>query len=170
MSLGPELKEMFQRYQFSYHLENQLYNDSDHILVGFHIEEAVYAPRYYGYGAHKEYGDRKGLARHIDSEISHKAPDTVLILLKATPEVIKQRMKTTPHTRTVLKEEDIESVLDEFDEQFRSSFIRNKLTIDTSESTVKESLQEFVTNIGPFLSDKDRLRIQANQILKNQTN
>ena len=170
MSLGPELKEMFQRYQFSYHLENQLYNDSDHILIGFHIEEAVYAPRYYGYGGEKEYGDRKGLARHIDSEISHKAPDTVLILLKTTPEVIKKRMKTTPHTRTVLKEEDIQSVLDEFDEEFRNSFIRNKLTIDTSESTINESLQEFITNIGPFLSDKDRLRIQANQILKNLTN
>ena len=56
---------------------------------------------------------------------------------------------------------------DEFDEEFRSSFIRNKLTIDTSNSTVKESLQEFVTNIGPFLSDRDRLRIQANQILKS---
>jgi hypothetical protein len=79
-------------------------------------------------------------------------------------------MKTTPHTRTVLKEEDIQSVLDEFDEEFRNSFIRNKLTIDTSESTIDESLQEFVTNIGPFLSDKDRLRIQANQILKNLTN
>ena len=62
------------------------------------------------------------------------------------------------------------SVIDEFDEEFRSSFIRNKLTIDTSESTVEESLQEFVSNIGPFLSDRDRLRIQANQILKNETN
>ena len=79
-------------------------------------------------------------------------------------------MKTTPHTRTGLKEEDIQSVIDEFDEEFRSSFIRNKLTIDTSESTVEESLQEFVSNIGPFLSDRDRLRIQANQILKNETN
>ena len=137
--------------------------------MGFHIEEAVYAPRYYGYGGYKEYGDRKGLARHIDSEIAKKAPDTVLILLKATPEIIKERIKTTPHTRTVLKEEDIQSVIDEFEEEFRSSFIRNKLTIDTSESTIEESLQEFVSNIGPFLSDRDRLRIQANQILKNQT-
>ena len=67
----------------------------------------------------------------------------------------------------LLKEKDIKPVLDEFDEEFRSSFIRNKLTIDTSNSTVKESLQEFVTNIGPFLSDRDRLRIQANQILKS---
>ena len=106
----------------------------------------------------------------MDSEITKKAPDTVLILLKATPEAIKERMKTTPHTRTVLKEEDIQSVIDEFDEEFRSSFISNKINIATSESTVEESLQEFVSNIGPFLSDKDRLRIQANQILKNETN
>jgi len=169
MSLGPELKEMFQRYQFSYHLENILYNDSDHILVGFHIEESVYAPRYYGYGGHKEYGDRKGLARHIDSEINKKAPDTVLILLKATPEVIKQRMQTTPHSRTVLREEDIESVLDEFEEEFRNSFLRYKLTIDTSQSTVKQSLNEFITMIGPLLSDRDRLRMQATQILKKQS-
>ena len=44
MDLGPVLKEMFTRYQFAYHLSPQLYRDSDHILIGFHIEEAVYAP------------------------------------------------------------------------------------------------------------------------------
>ena len=90
MSLGPELKEMFQRYQFHYHLMPQLYRDTDHIMVGFHIEEAVYAPLYYGYGRAGEYGDRESLVRHIETDIIEAAPDTVLVLLKASPEVVRE--------------------------------------------------------------------------------
>ena len=114
MALGPELKEMFQRYQFSYHLSQTLYDDTDHILIGFHIKDAVYAPRYYGYGGKGGYGDRESFARHIETEIIEKAPDTVLVLLKATPEVIRERIKTSPHTRPVLKDKDVDEVLDQF--------------------------------------------------------
>ena len=138
-----------------------------HIIVVWVDNEAGVLARVIGLFSGRGYNIESLAVAEVDKK---KHVSRITIVTKGTPEVIKQRMQTTPHTRTVLKEEDIESVLDEFDEQFRSSFIRNKLTIDTSESTVKESLQEFVTNIGPFLSDKDRLRIQANQILKNQTN
>ena len=168
MELGPELKEMFQRYQFDYHLGPQLYRDSDHILVGFHIEEAVYAPRYYGYGRTGEYGDRASLARHMDLEIMQRAPDTVLIHVKASPEVIRERMRTEPHERTVLKEEDVDAVLDEFQYHFSHSLLRYRMTLDTSEATVEQTKAEFVEQIGPHLSDADRLRMQAHSALKRE--
>ena len=161
MELGPELKEMFQRYQFSYHLSEMLYRDSDNILVGFHIEDAVYAPRYYGYGAKGEYGDRSSMARHIEPEIMEKAYDTVLIHVKASPEVIARRMKTSPHERTVLREEDIEEVLEEFQYHFTHSSLRYRMTLDTTEATVEETMKQFVEQIEPLLTQADRMRMQA---------
>ncbi len=161
MSLGPELKEMFQRYQFSYHLSPMLYRDTDHILVGFHIEDAVYAPLYYGYGRKGEYGDRESFARHFETEILEMAPETVLLLLKASPEVIADRMKKTPHARTVLKEGDIDHVLERFEYHFSHSHLRYKLTLDTSKASVEETLKQFVEAYEPHLSDRDRLRMQT---------
>ncbi len=66
LALGPKAKEMYQRYMIEYHLA-PFEGSKDHIVVGFHIEEAVYAPLYYGYGKPREYGDRSWFARHIDT-------------------------------------------------------------------------------------------------------
>ena len=166
MQLGPELKEMFQRYQFSYHLSNLLYRDSDHILVGFHIEEAVYAPRYYGYGGKGEYDDRESMARSVELEIMEQAQDTVLVFVKASPEVIAERMRTNPHERTVLKEEDIEETVEAFEHHASHSLLRYRMTLDTSEATVEETMREVVEKIEPHLSQADRLRIQTRATLR----
>ena len=88
MVLSPKLKEMFQRYVLEYHLGPSFYAHPDHGLVGFHIEEAVYAPLYYGYGGPGAYADRRVLARSIETEIVEKAPETVLMPLKASGDVI----------------------------------------------------------------------------------
>ena len=161
MSLGPELKEMFQRYQFHYHLMPQLYRDTDHIMVGFHIEEAVYAPLYYGYGREGEYGDRESFCRHIETDILEAAPDTVLVLLKASPEVIRERMKTATHARAVLRDEDVEHILERFEYHYGHSHLRYKFTLDTSSATPDETLQEFIENYIPHMSERDQLRIQT---------
>ena len=110
LALSPRLKEMFQRYMMNYHFHPAFYSDPDHNLVGFHIEEAVYAPLYYGYGGRGEYADRAALARAFDEEIMQHAPDTVLVLVRARPEVIAQRMREQPHERPVVQEKDIEYV------------------------------------------------------------
>ena len=165
MSLGPELKEMFQRYQFAYHLAPMLYRDTDHILIGFHIEEAIYAPLYYGYGRKGEYGDRESFCRGVEVEILEKAPDTVLVFLKSDPEVIRERMRTDPHDRTVLEDKDIEHVLDRFQYHYDHSHLRYKFTLDTSKSTVDETLQEFIENYTPHLSERDQLRILTRKTL-----
>ncbi len=163
LALSPQLKELFQRYMMNYHFHNDFYSDPDHNLVGFHIEEAVYAPLYYGYGAPGEYGDRVALARAMDAEIVQHAPDTVLILLRAGREVITQRMRTAPHTRAVVKEADIDHLLARFEEEYRNSLIRKKFTLDTSDATIEQTLAEFAAQIKKHLSQADRLRVLAHQ-------
>ena len=134
LALSPRLKEMFQRYMMNYHFHSAFYSDPDHNLVGFHLEEAVYAPLYYGYGGRGEYGDRAALARAFDEEVMQHAPDTVLVLLRARPEVIAQRMREQPHERPVVQEKDIEHVLQRFEEEYRDSLIRKKFALDTSDA------------------------------------
>ncbi len=164
--LGPTLKEMFTRYQFAYHLSPQLYRDSDHILIGFHIEEAVYAPLYYGYGGAGEYGDRVSMAHGLEKEIIEAAPDTVIIHVKASADVIRKRMTDNPHERGIIQEKDIEHILERFQYHYGHSLLRYRFELDTSEATVEETMKEFVTKIGPLLSDRDRLRMQAHALLQ----
>ena len=163
LALSPRLKEMFQRYMMNYHFHSAFYSDPDHNLVGFHIEEAVYAPLYYGYGGRGEYGDRAALARSFDEEVMQHAPDTVLVLLRARPEVIAQRMREQPHERPVVQEKDIEHVLQRFEEEYRDSLIRKKFALDTSDATVEQTLAEFAGAIKEHLSETDRLRLLAHQ-------
>ena len=89
------------------------------------------------------------------------APDTVLMLVKASPDVIRRRMAENPHENGLVKDEDVERVLEAFQEQYDESFIRKKFDIDTSEATVEESLSEFLEKLQPHLSDSDRLWIMS---------
>jgi hypothetical protein len=165
LALSPRLKEMFQRYIIEYHLNPSFYSDPDHNLVGFHIEEAVYAPLYYGYGGKYQYGHRTRLARAIEKEIMTRAPDTVLVLLKASAEVIAERMRENPQPHGLVQEKDIEYVLERFEDEYQASLIRKKFVLDTTTATVEETLAEFVTQIKPHLSDADRMRILTHQAL-----
>ena len=46
LALPGAIKERYQRFQVQYHVR-LLHRYDDIILVGFHIEEAIYGPRYY---------------------------------------------------------------------------------------------------------------------------
>ena len=166
LGLSPRLKEQFQRYVIDYHLQPAFYSDPDHNLVGFHIEEAVYAPLYYGYGGKGQYAERTTLARAVEKTIMQKAPDTVLILLNASAEVIAKRMRENLHPRPVVLEQDIAHVLQRFDEEYQNSLIRRKFVLDTTTTTVAETLQQFATQIEPYLTDTDRLRMLAHKALQ----
>jgi shikimate kinase len=155
----PFLRRVFLTYMIDYHMNPAFYSDPDHNMVGFHIEEAVYAPLYYGYTENIEFG----LARYVEKTIMQRAPDTVLILMKASPEVIARRMKEDPHSNEVLQEKDIDHVLGRFEEEYGWSLLRKHFELDTTSATVEETLAEFVDKIEPFLSDTDRLRIATHQ-------
>jgi shikimate kinase len=159
LALSPALKEEFLRYIISYHLSPSFMSAPDHLMVGFHFEEAVYAPMYWGYGQKGEYAERSMLARYTEKDLLSAAPDTVLVLLKASPDVIRRRMKESPHRRQIMKDEDDERSLELFDEQFTDTLIRSKFEIDTSSATMDETLAEFVRGILPMLTDADRLRM-----------
>ena len=162
----PRFREMFQRYQMEYHLSDGFYGDPDHMLTGFHIEDAVYAPLYYGYGGPGEYAERSLLARSMEREIMKKAPDTVLILMKASRDTIAKRMSENPHSHTVVQEKDIDDVLERFDQEYGNSWIRRKFELDTSTATVEETLSEFDAKIKPILSHADRTRVLAFRALE----
>ena len=146
----PQIKEMLQRFMISYHVSESFYGNSDHNLMGAHIEEAVYAPLYYGYGgkdsgaaSRSPEGQRTEMARHFEEEVLERAPEVVLVLVEASPEVIRERMRANVFpgadtvaaqhrskpfgepTRGVVQQEDVELVVDKFREEFAASLIRD---------------------------------------------
>ena len=141
------IKERFQRFQIAYHV--RLVHKYQHVLLtGFHIEEMVYGQRYY-------YPD---LARPVETPQAWEKDmpsDMILVLLTASPEVIKQRMKDAPHDYPIVPESDIEEVQAAFREEFRNSFFKQKFEIDTSTLTPYALLQSFLAQSFPYLSAAD---------------
>jgi hypothetical protein len=164
LGLTPKLKEMLQRYHMEYHLHDSFYRQPDHIQVGAYIEEGIYAPLYFGYGDTGEYADRRQASRSYETQILDRAPDTVLVLVKASAEVIERRMAEWPHHNGVLKREDIGPVLARFEEEYDASLLRHKIVIDTSTATVDESMAELADKLAPLLSEADRDRMEAHQM------
>ena len=172
MRMSPAFKERFQRYQMAYHAGGAFLSGDDHLLVGYHIEEAVLAPLYYGYGERGAYADRSVYARRIERDIMKDSPDTILVLLTARAEAIRERMRRDPMPRDqkgrrpgVLREEDVAHVLQRFQEEFAASLIRRKFVIDNSDLSPEETLSEFAWKAQKFLSQEDRMRIAARQVL-----
>ncbi len=166
LALSPNVLKMFQRYHVDYHLSESFYSDPHHIIIGLHFDEAVYAPRYFGYGMKDVYGDRGRFYLAVEHRILKMAPDTVLVQVKANPDVIARRMKTDPYENQVVREEDIEPVLAGFEEIYERSVIPRKMALDTSTATVEETLAEFLTEFKPRLSETDRLRMLTHRQLQ----
>lgn len=145
--LPSAIKERFQRFQIAYHV--RLVHKYQHVLLtGFHIEEMVYGQRYY-------YPD---LVRPVENPQAweHDMPsDMILVLLRARPEVIKQRMKDDPHDFPIVPESDIEEVQAAFCEEFRKSFFKQKFQIDTSTLTRYSLLNDFLRMSYPYLNAAD---------------
>ena len=114
---------------------------------------------YWGYGRKGEYAYRSTLARSVERELLEKAPDTILVLLKASPEVIRRRMRESPRQHQIMKDEDVERSIDLFDEQYEETLIVRRMTLDTSTDTVAQTMHEFVRFVHPLLTDSDRLRM-----------
>jgi hypothetical protein len=151
LGMPPVIKERFQRFQIYYHI-HVLQNHADCLLGGFHIEEAIYGPRYY-----YPKNPWPPYARTIEAELP---ADTILLLLKASPEAIRRRMREAPHPDQVVPAEDVEAVSAEFEKEWRQSWLKEKLQIDTTELTPAGLLEEFQRRIGPFLDTRDLVRRQ----------
>ncbi len=134
----------------------------DNLMVGFHIENAIYGPLYYGY---PDDGAPEAIARNVEGYIMEHARDTVMVLLKASPEAIRSRMTKSPHRLGVVQEEDIETVLRLFEEEFAHSLIRYKFQIDTTEKTPDETFGKFLKQVQPLMRQADQVRILARQAI-----
>ncbi len=167
LALTPYTLEMFQRYHMEYHISPTFYSYHQHNIIGMHIDEAVYAELYYGYGGDGEYGDRKKMTRHIEEKMLALAPDTVLILCQASPTVIRSRMKEKPKEHGIVKEKDVDLVIRRFEEEYERSLIKNKFTVDTGNQTPSESLAEFVEKYEPYITDADRIKMLVHKAKKN---
>lgn len=146
LEMLPAIKERFQRFQIAYHV--LLLRRYEHILLGgFHIEEAVYGPRYYYPGLRTE-------IRKFETEMPG---DLILVHLTARAEVIRARMAAAPHPHLLVPDEDVPRVLDGFREAVAASWIRRKVEIDTSELTPEQLLEAFLERSFPHLNERDML-------------
>ena len=159
LALSPELKEMTQRHSLYYHIQANSWNGPDWLAIGLHIDDSVYGPRYFGYGGDGKPHDRKVVSHQVEGSILRFAPDMVLVQVAATADVIAQRMSEHPHPISPLQAGDIQSVLNEYDDAIARSTISHRISLDTSASTVEETVAEFARKIEPHLTDTDRSRI-----------
>ena len=173
LTVHPQALEMLQRYMITYHVSDAFYSYPDHNLMGLVIEEAVYAPLYYGYGCKNSgapqrspEGQRTEMARQMEAVMLERAPGTVQILFKASPEAIRKRMVDAPHRHQLVQEADVEQVLERFEEEFNASLIERRLVLDTTTATVEETLAEFVENYEPFHTEADRERMRQHRAAK----
>ena len=135
LTLSPLIKERFQRFQAVYHV-HVMNQNRDSLQVGFYSEDAIYGPLYYGYESHYP-AIRHG--REIEKELP---PDTILVLLTASADVITKRMVADPHKYQVINKKDIPVLLEKFSEEFQASAIRAKIRIDTSDLIPIQVLDE----------------------------
>ena len=163
LALSPAVKEMVQRHNLYYHVKETNYDRTDHIVIGLHIEDNIYGELYFDYGGEGQPGIRSIDWARIEDAVLKYGPDTVLVLVKASPSVIRRRMHESPHRNQVVPEEDIELILGKFEEGFDRSRIANKMVLDTSQATVEGVLAQFVEKMEPFLNEADRTRILAHK-------
>lgn len=161
--LSPRLTEVIQRHNLYYHTPWQSGSDENFMGVGLYFEELVYAPRYYGYGAEGGLGDRRLISRMLEQRITRFRPDAVLILVQASPGVIRKRMADNPHSYPVVPDADVEQIIEQFAQEYEKSLIGHKFTLDTSSSTVEETVAEFAGKIQPYLTQSDLLRLALRQ-------
>lgn len=153
VAIPPMIKERFQRFQIYYHV-HVIAEYGDCLLGGLHIEEAIYGPRYY----YPEHVFPLPYARRFETYLPE---DTILLMLGARPDVIRARMRAAPHAYSLVPPADVEAVSAEFVEQHRSSWIRRKFAIDTSDLTPDQLFATFRQRVRPFLSERDLLRWPA---------
>jgi|TARA_B100001750_G_scaffold244178_1_gene260938 hypothetical protein len=161
----PKLQEMAQRQSLMCHMPNTSTAD-DYILVDYHIGDAVYGPRFFGYGQEHELqgGQRSKYARRTEKHLLDQAPDTILVTITASLDAISTRMASKPHSYAIVQSKDVEPVLAAFTQEHENSIIPNKIMIDSTDTTVEEMVATFRSSMQPFLSIQDRRRLA---MLKN---
>jgi hypothetical protein len=164
----------------------------DVIYEGFYFEDLVYGKVYYGYkdpasqssgppddGAdfvkdttvkpgmkHIPYMYSPEHASFYDSTMMSSDPNTILLLMEASPEIIAKRMREAPHEPQRIKEEDIDTLIEMFRKEVDNSLLVNRMLLDTSIVTPEETFEQFKKDVTQYLTEKDMLRIILHHIRK----
>ena len=144
-ALSTRTKETIMRHNVVYHVSglSTMTGMRDSVMIGLHIEEGIYGELYLGFE------NRRDFMSNMEDKILSGGTDTVLCHVTARPEVVRRRMAENPHPNGILKEKDVELVLQRFREEFERSRLTRKIQLDTSDATVEETLQDFVKKITP---------------------
>ena len=161
LALSTRQREAWQRHNLYYHTLAAVGAPRDQIIVGFYIEDTIYADLYYRYGGPGEAGDRAVHAPAIEKRLVALAPETVLVHVWARPEVIRRRAVDTPHRRQVVPDADVELVQERFAGAVAASRIAHKIELDTSDTTAGEAAQTLFERMEPLLTEDDRARRAA---------
>ena len=154
------VKELLMRYALYYHTPHSFEdNDQFGLSVGYYFDDLIYGPEYFHYGKPNQPGNRVLEKLKIEQTIMKFCPDTVLALIKCNESEIKKRIKSNPHKDQIGNENEINILSTRFQKEFDTSLITNKITIDTSNSTIETSVSELVHKVQPFFSKDDRLRL-----------
>jgi len=162
MALGPKLREMTQRHSLVYHTPAE-HADEHRLIIGYHFDDGIYGSLYFDYGGPDDDHDRSVLGPQLERVMLKHEPGIVLVLVKASSSVIRRRMSENPHHRGVLQDADIELVQERFEDGFKHSLIGKRITLDTSEATVEESVAEFAEKVRPHLTEADRSLMLLNR-------
>jgi hypothetical protein len=162
LAATPKFKEMHQRHSLYYHTQVSTYNGGDGMVVGGHIDDAVYAPLYFGYGGKRYNFDRELVMHQVEKTIIHFTNDTVVVHITADTDVIKQRMKDDPHENGIVQSDDEDKK--RFEDLVDWSLQGNKISIDNSGALV-DTMVQFVAKMEPYFTDTDRSRILAHKVL-----
>ena len=164
LSLSPTLKEMYHRYSMYYHIHHYVHEDD--LTIGFHIEESIFARKYYGYGLPGEQFDREKVFEQIERRVKQVTSDPVIIVhMTASPEVIEQRMSelsdSSGHSNSPMNPEDIPSITLEYERLVNKSTIGPVVRIDTSIDTPQQSLDRLVQLLEPYFTKNDLKKISS---------
>lgn len=163
MALRPSVLEQLQRHNIWRHLHPDLFRGDDTFFINHYYADAVYAPLYYGYGQPGTFSDRSARARAWDTELLEQAPDTVLVLVRATAAVIGERLRQAARDREIIREADIPHILDRFDGEYTQSLIPRKLVLDTTTATADATFAQFLEDVRPHLSTTDWRRLRGHR-------
>ena len=72
-------------------------------------------------------------------------------------EVIRARMQSDRHDFNLIREADIDDLLEGFKREYAASWLSHKIEIDTSELTPPELLDTYFERVKPHLNTRDML-------------
>lgn len=156
IDLPDDVKERGQRMQIHYHVEI-IKKYACPLIVGWHLEEAVYT-RFYGDDPASFYypNFHHGFQRLYESLVLEAhLPDVVLFHVTASDEEIARRMQDSPHEYPVVRPEHIAEVKAHFEAEIAASLFTHQnrtVVLDTTGKTPAESFDELLLASEPLVT------------------